>query len=48
VATPAVAGPSGVEWLPPPVPDPFPRQPAGVALIVLGAVGLASVARGRH
>jgi glyoxylase-like metal-dependent hydrolase (beta-lactamase superfamily II) len=44
---PAVAGPSGVEWLPPPVPDPFPRQAAGVAMVVIGALGLAAATRRR-
>ncbi|MEO6213677.1 MAG: MBL fold metallo-hydrolase [Vicinamibacterales bacterium] len=44
----AMTGPSGVEWVPPPVPDPFPRQAAGVAMVVLGALGLAASIRGRR
>lgn len=46
VNAPAVTGPAGVEWVPPPVPDPFPRQAAGVAMVAIGAWGLARVARG--
>ncbi|MCA1651349.1 MAG: MBL fold metallo-hydrolase [Acidobacteria bacterium] len=42
---PAYAGPSGVEWIPPPVPDPFPRQAAGAALVAFGVWGLAAAAR---
>jgi glyoxylase-like metal-dependent hydrolase (beta-lactamase superfamily II) len=45
VAAPAYAGPSGVEWMPPPVPDPFPRQAAGAALVACGVWGLAAAAR---
>jgi glyoxylase-like metal-dependent hydrolase (beta-lactamase superfamily II) len=45
---PAVAGPDGVEWLPPPAPDPFARKAAGAALVVIGAIGLAAAARRRR
>jgi glyoxylase-like metal-dependent hydrolase (beta-lactamase superfamily II) len=45
VATPALAGAEGVEWVPPAVPDPLPRQAAGAALVVAGLVGLAAVRR---
>lgn len=45
VVAPAHAGPSGVEWIPPPVPDPFPRQAAGAALVAFGVWGLAAAAR---
>jgi glyoxylase-like metal-dependent hydrolase (beta-lactamase superfamily II) len=45
VAAPASTGPAGVEWVPPPVPDPFPRQAASAALMVLGGIGLATAAR---
>jgi glyoxylase-like metal-dependent hydrolase (beta-lactamase superfamily II) len=48
VAVPATAGPTGIEWLPPPVPDPVKRQGVGVALVALGAVGLAAAARYRR
>jgi glyoxylase-like metal-dependent hydrolase (beta-lactamase superfamily II) len=44
VAAPAVAGPEGIEWIPPVVPDPFPRRVAGVAMVALGAWGLARAA----
>jgi glyoxylase-like metal-dependent hydrolase (beta-lactamase superfamily II) len=47
VAAPAVAGFDGVEWVPPPVPDPLPRQAAGAALVVAGMVGLAAARRRR-
>lgn len=46
VAAPAQTGPDGVESLPPPVPDPFPRRATGAALVVIGALGLARAARG--
>ena len=45
VQSPARTGPDGVEWLPPPVPDPFPQQAMGAALVTLGAVGLAAAWR---
>ena len=45
---PAVAGPFGVEWIPPAVPDPLPRQVAGAALVIAGVVGLAAAARRRR
>jgi len=48
VGAPAVAGAGGVEWVPPPVPDPLPRQAAGAALVVAGIVGLAAAARRRR
>ncbi|HXG56800.1 MAG TPA: MBL fold metallo-hydrolase [Vicinamibacterales bacterium] len=48
VTTPAVAGPAGVEWVPPPVPDPLPKRAAGVAMVVVGAIGLAAAMRGRR
>jgi glyoxylase-like metal-dependent hydrolase (beta-lactamase superfamily II) len=48
VIAPAQAGPDGVEWVPPPVYDPFPRQAAGTALVVMGALGLAAVATRRR
>jgi glyoxylase-like metal-dependent hydrolase (beta-lactamase superfamily II) len=41
VSAPASIGPVGVEWVPPPVPDPLPLQAASAALVVLGGVGLA-------
>lgn len=41
---PAQAGPDGVEWVPPPVDDPFPRQAAGAAMVMMGMLGLAAVA----
>jgi glyoxylase-like metal-dependent hydrolase (beta-lactamase superfamily II) len=44
---PAQAGLDGVEWVPPPVPDPFPRQAAGAAMVVIGLLGLAAAARKR-
>ena len=44
---PAQAGLNGVEWVPPPVPDPFPRQAAGAAMVALGLIGLAAAARRR-
>lgn len=44
---PAQAGLSGVEWVPPPVPDPFPRQAAGVAMVAIGLLGLAAATRRR-
>jgi hypothetical protein len=47
-AAPAVAGAAGVEWLPPPVPDPFPRQAAGAALVIAGALGLVAATRRRR
>ena len=48
IAAPAVAGAGGVEWVPPPVHDPLPRQAAGAALVVAGIVGLAAAARRRR
>jgi glyoxylase-like metal-dependent hydrolase (beta-lactamase superfamily II) len=48
VAEPASTGPAGVEWVPPPVPDPFPRQAASAALMVLGGIGLATAGRRRR
>jgi glyoxylase-like metal-dependent hydrolase (beta-lactamase superfamily II) len=45
VQSPARTGPDGLEWVPPPVPDPFPRQAMGAALVTLGAVGLAASRR---
>lgn len=48
VSVPAAAGPAGVEWLPPPVRDPFARHATGVALFALGAIGLAAAARRRR
>ena len=45
VQSPARTGPDGVEWLPPAVPDPFPQQAMGAALVTLGAVGLAAAWR---
>ena len=47
VIAPAQAGPDGVEWIPPAVYDPFPRQAAGVALVAAGAIGLAAAMRRR-
>lgn len=47
VAAPARTGPEGVEYLPPPVHDPFPRRATGAALVVIGAMGLARAARWR-
>lgn len=44
---PAQAGLSGVEWVPPPVPDPFPRRAAGAAMVAIGLVGLAAAVRRR-
>jgi glyoxylase-like metal-dependent hydrolase (beta-lactamase superfamily II) len=44
---PAQAGPDGVEWVPPPVPDPFPRQAAGAAMVAIGILGLAAASRRR-
>jgi glyoxylase-like metal-dependent hydrolase (beta-lactamase superfamily II) len=44
---PAVAGPFGVEWIPPPVPDRLKRQVVGAALVIAGVVGLAVVMRRR-
>ena len=44
---PAQAGLNGVEWVPPPVPDPFPRQAAGAALVAIGLLGLAAATRRR-
>ncbi len=46
VAIAATAGPTGVEWLPPPVSDPFRRQ-VGMALVAIGAIGVAAAARRR-
>jgi glyoxylase-like metal-dependent hydrolase (beta-lactamase superfamily II) len=48
VAIAATAGPTGVEWLPPPVPDPFRKQAAGVALLAVGAIGIAAAVRSRR
>ena len=45
---PAQAGLNGVEWVPPPVADPFPRQAAGAALVVLGVLGLTAAATRRR
>jgi glyoxylase-like metal-dependent hydrolase (beta-lactamase superfamily II) len=47
VIAPAETGPAGVEWLPPAVPDSFPRRATGAALVVIGALGLAAAVR-RH
>ncbi len=47
VVAPAQTGPAGVEWLPPAIPDPFPRRAAGAALVVIGAIGLAAASRRR-
>ena len=44
---PAQTGLNGVEWVPPPVPDPFPRQAAGAAMMAIGLLGLAAAARRR-
>lgn len=44
---PAQAGLDGVEWVPPPVPDPFPRQAAGAAMVAIGLLGLAAAANRR-
>jgi glyoxylase-like metal-dependent hydrolase (beta-lactamase superfamily II) len=44
---PAFTGPAGVEWVPPPAPDPFPVQALGAVLTIAGAVGLAA-ASGRR
>jgi glyoxylase-like metal-dependent hydrolase (beta-lactamase superfamily II) len=44
---PAQAGREGVEWVPPPVPDAFPRQVAGAAFVAIGILGLAAAARRR-
>ena len=43
IAEPAAMGPAGLEWIPPPVPDPLARH-AGAALMVLG-FGLAAAGR---
>lgn len=48
VTAPAATGPAGVEWLPAPVRDPFARHAAGIALLALGAVGLAAAAHRRR
>ncbi|MEO6237761.1 MAG: MBL fold metallo-hydrolase [Vicinamibacterales bacterium] len=45
---PAQAGPDGVEWVPPPVADPFPRQAAGAAMVVIGILGLAAAVKRRR
>src|SRR5829696_7291126 len=45
---PAQAGLDGVEWVPPPVYDPFPRKAAGAALVAVGAFGLAAAMRRRY
>ena len=44
---PAQAGLNGVEWVPPPVPDPFPRQAAGAAMVAIGLIGLVAATRRR-
>lgn len=43
IAEPASMGPAGLEWVPPPVPDPLARH-AGAALMVLG-IGLAAAGK---
>jgi glyoxylase-like metal-dependent hydrolase (beta-lactamase superfamily II) len=45
VAAPASTGPAGLEWLPPPVPDPLTRTATSAALMVLGGIGLAAAGR---
>ena len=44
----ALAGPDGVEWVPPAPPDPFPMQAAGAAMVAAGALGLAATMRSRR
>ncbi len=45
ISEPAAMGPAGLEWVPPPVPDPLPRTAAKSALVVLGGLGLAAAGR---
>lgn len=45
VNEPPAAGPWGIEWVPPPVPDPVVRHAAGAALVLAGAVGFAAARR---
>jgi len=47
VNSPALAGPDGLEWLPPAPPDLFPMRAAGAAMVVAGALGLMAAVRGR-
>jgi len=45
VSAPAATGPAGLEWIPPPVPDPVARTTRGAALMLLGGLGLAAARR---
>lgn len=45
VAAPASTGPAGLEWVPPPVPDPLARHAAGAAIMLLSGIGLAAAGR---
>jgi hypothetical protein len=44
VAEPAAMGPAGLEWIPPPVPDPLARA-ARATLLFVGGLGVAAAGR---